>query len=256
MLEERIIQMINADLDGELGQAEKEELDAILESSAEARSMRVEMLKLTNLLDSVPEVDPPPGLSEQILNKLSPPPRKPTFSLAGLFPSFQPVTAGLAFAAGLLLTVGFYELAPRHGSPVDTTGMVGTMVAGQQGQQAVQRDSLAIDQAGVSGTVSLQQSGGFLILSFDLDSEQTTEIEVSLAEAGLSFGGIAHAPRTGATTDESFEVSGGDLRVVNQGRQAFTVFLQNDAMGDGSGREITVGVSTGGVQVFSGVLRG
>ena len=119
MLEERIIQMINADLDGELGQAEKEELDAILESSAEARSMRVEMLKLTNLLDSVPEVAPPPGLSEQILNKLTPPPRKPTFSLAGLFPSFQPVTAGLAFAAGLLLTVGFYELAPRHGSPVD-----------------------------------------------------------------------------------------------------------------------------------------
>lgn len=256
MLEERIIQMINADLDGELGQAEKEELDAILESSAEARSMRVELLKLTNLLDSVPEVTPPSGLSEQILDKLASSPRKSTFSLAGLFPSFQPATAGLAFAAGLLLTVGYYELAPRHGSSVDTAGMVGAMVAGQQDRQAVQRDRLTIDQAGVSGTVSLQQSGGFLVLSFDLDSEQTTEIEVSLAEAGLSFGGIAHAPQQGETSDESFQVSGGGLRVVNQGRKAFTVFLQDDAMGDGSGREITVGVSTGGVQVFSGVLRG
>jgi len=256
MLEERIIQMINADLDGELGQAEKQELDAILESSAEARSMRAELLKLTNLLDSVPEVAPPLALSEQILNKLASTPDKSAFSLAGLFPSFQPATAGLAFAAGLLLTVGFYELAPRHGSSVDTAGMVGTMVAGQQDQRAIQRDSLSFDQAGVSGKVSLQQSGGFLVLSFDLDSEQTTEIEVLLAEAGLSFGGIAHAPRTGATTDESFEVSGGDLRVVNQGRQAFTVFLQDDAMGDSNGRKITVGVSTGGVQVFSGVLRG
>lgn len=256
MLEERIIQMINADLDGELGQAEKQELDAILESSAEARSMRAELLKLTNLLDSVPEVAPPLALSEQILNKLASTPDKSAFSLAGLFPSFQPATAGLAFAAGLLLTVGFYELAPRHGSSVDTAGMVGTMVAGQQDQRAIQRDSLSFDQAGVSGKVSLQQSGGFLVLSFDLDSEQTTEIEVLLAEAGLSFGGIAHAPRTGATTDESFEVSGGDLRVVNKGRQAFTVFLQDDAMGDSNGRKITVGVSTGGVQVFSGVLRG
>mgnify|MGYP003571990654 CR=1 FL=1 len=126
MLEERIIQMINADLDGELGQAEKEELDAILESSAEARSMRVEMLKLTNLLDSVPEVAPPPGLSEQILNKLTPPPRKPTFSLAGL------KEKGVPFMTPPPET--YYEMLeerlPGHGEPVDELKARGILLDG------------------------------------------------------------------------------------------------------------------------------
>lgn len=256
MLEERIIQMINADLDGELGQAEQEELAAILESSAEARAMKVELLKLTNLLDNMPELTPPAELSQRILDKLAPASHKRAFSLAGLFPSFRPATAGLAFAAGLVATVAFYELTPRHGTSVDTASMVGTMIAGQDGQKAVHKDSLEIQDAGVSGTVSLQKSGEFLVLSFDLDSEQTTEIEILLAEAGLSFGGIAHTAPGGVTSDETFEVSGGDLRVVNQGRQAFTVFLQKSTMGDGGGREISIGISTGGARIFSGVLQG
>lgn len=255
MLEERIIQMINADLDGELGQADKEELDAILESSAEARSMRVELLKLTNLLDSVPDLVQPAGLSDQIIDRLAPASRKSAFSLASLFPSFQPATAGLAFAAGLLVSVGFYELAPRHGSAVDTASMVGTMVAGQNSQQTVRMDNLAIDQAGVSGTVSLQRNGAFLVLSFDLDSEEITEIEISLTEAGLSFGGFAHAASNDSSTDESFEISGGDLRVVNEGRQAFTVFLQDVTAGNSGGREVSIGITSGGAQVFSGVLQ-
>ena len=56
MLEQRVIELINADIDGELGQAEKEELEAILESSAEARVMKVELLKLANLLESTPDL--------------------------------------------------------------------------------------------------------------------------------------------------------------------------------------------------------
>ena len=64
--------------------------------------MRAELLRLSNLLDNQPEQSPPPGLTNQILNKLAPPPIASNFSLSGLFASFQPATAGLAFAACLV----------------------------------------------------------------------------------------------------------------------------------------------------------
>ena len=82
MLEERTIHLINADIDGELGPGEREDLEAILESSPEARAMRAELLRLSNLLDSVPEQSPPPGLSQQVLNQITPPPG----GAAGLYP--------------------------------------------------------------------------------------------------------------------------------------------------------------------------
>jgi len=107
MLEERTLNLINADIDRELTPAEQQELDSILETSAEARAMRAELLKLSNLLNSVPDQAPPIGLSSKVLDQLVPRPSFPRLSLSSLFGTFQPVTAGLAFASGLLLTVGF-----------------------------------------------------------------------------------------------------------------------------------------------------
>jgi hypothetical protein len=255
MLEERTMHLINASLDGELTPAETAELDAILESSSEAREIQTEFQRLTNLLDSVPAQEPPQALSQRILNQIAPP-KKAAFSLAGLFKSFQPATAGLAFAAGLLATVAVYEMTPGHDSTTDTTGMVGTMVAGQQDRTINEVDRLSVAETGLSGSVSLRENGSVYVIEIDLESEAATEIEIAFAEAGLSFGGIAHALPGGKTTNESFEVSGGTLRVENNGVQAFTIFLPDAASHGGNGREISIGISTGGAQVFAGVLRG
>ena len=255
MLEERTLQLINAGIDGALEPFEQAELDAILESSAEARVMQAELQRLANLLDSMPEQVPPPELASRILEQVQLPARRPVFSLAGLFSSLQPAQLGMAFAAGLLLTVGFYELSPGHRPTVDPASIVGTMVANPQGQPTSQKDRLVIDAPGVSGSVTLSASGNLQILSFDLDSAQETEIAIALSEAGLSFGGIAHAADSGASADALYGVSGGTLRVVNQGRQAFSVFLL-DAGAASVGREISIGISAGGTPVFSGALRG
>jgi len=255
MLEERAMHLINASLDGELTPAETEELDAILESSSEAREMKAEFQRLTNLLDSTPQLEPPLDLSQRILNQLAPS-KKAALSLAGMFQNFQPATAGMAFAAGLLATVMVYEMTPGHDSAADTTGMVGTMVAGQQNQSIIEVDRLSVAQTGLNGTVSLRENGDIYVIEIDLESDESTEIEIAFAEAGLSFGGIAHALPGGMAADESFEISGGTLRVENHGVQAFTIFLPDAASDGGNGREISIGISTGGAQVFTGVLRG
>ena len=254
MLEERTLYLINADIDGELTADEREELGVILESSGEARAMRAELLRLSNLLESLPEQLPPPELSKQILNKLAPQPRAANFSLSGLFASFQPATAGLAFAAGLLMTVGFYELSPNGQSLSETASMVGTMVASQAGSPDLLKNDVLLKGDGFSGTVSLRSNDGVYILNFDLDSEEMTEIEVGLDRTGLSFGGFAETRSDANKVFETVTMSGGTLRVVNQGRQQFAVFLRvnspEQAIDAGL---ITIDFSSDGDRLYEGV---
>lgn len=229
MLEERTLNLINADVDGELTSAEKQELDSILESSAEARAMRAELLKLSNILESVPEQTPPPDLSGRILGQLAPARTVARFSLPGLFASFQPVTTGLAFAAGLLLTVGYYEMSPQSSSSLDTAGMVGTMVAGQNNGLNLLENNLYFSSDDFSGSVSLSENNGMYILNFDLDSRDRQEIKVGLESTGLAFGGFAETPGMSDKVVDTVVISGGTLRVVSQGRQQFAVFLRGNS---------------------------
>ena len=178
MLENRTLELINADLDGELGPEEAAELDALLESSSESRKMRSELLKLTNILDGLPQLTPPADLSEQILQQIKLPRRTAKQLLGNLFASFQPAAAGLAFAAGLLLTVGVYELSPRNASVGDLASMVGTMVADNESSATRQIDSFSIEQSGLSGSVNLRESKGVLLLEFDLDSKSKSRNRV------------------------------------------------------------------------------
>jgi len=254
MLDERTTYLINADLDGELEAGEREELEGILDSSAEARSLRAELLKLGNMLDSLPDEPPPAGLSHQILNQLAPPPALPKFSLQGLFASFQPAPAGLAFAAGLLLTVAFYEMSPDHRSSGDTASMVGTMVAGPQGSPEILKNNLFLKGDGFSGELSLQENEGIYVLNFDLESAERTQIEVGLDHTGLAFGGFAEIQGDKDKVVDSVAISGGTLRVVNQGRQQFAVFLRENGPAQlidaGS---ITIGFSSDGSRLDEGV---
>jgi len=255
MLEQRTIHLINADIDGELGADERAELEAVLESSADARAMRAELLRLSNLLDSLPAQIPPPGLAQPVLNQIAPSPGGAAgISLSGFFASFQPATVGLAFAAGLLLTVGFYELSPNHQSSGDTASMVGTMVASQPGNAEILENDLFIKGDGFSGTLSLRENEGIYVLNFDLESANKTEIEVGLAGTGLSFGGFAETQGDDEKVFDSVVISKGILHVVNQGRQQFAVFLHKNSANQAVDAEsITIGFSRDDERLNSGV---
>jgi hypothetical protein len=246
MLEERTLNLINADLDGELSPAEKEELNTILEASPDARAMKAELQKLNNLLEAVPDLPPPPGLAEQILNRLAPAGSRATFSLSRLFGSFQPASAGLAFAAGLLMAVGFYELSPQAVGPVDTAGMVGTMVANDAGERMLLENDVAFKGDGYSGKLSLRDVDGIYVLDLDLESLERTEIAVGLEGTGLAFSGFARSDAQSVAALDTVAISGGTLRVVNQGRQHFTVFLRQNQPGQPlNAKLITVDVVSG-----------
>jgi len=231
MITERTMQLINADIDGELSQAGQSELESMLESSAEARAMRAELLKLNNLMSSLPAQQPPPDLNQRIMQTIKLSRQKSPFAISQWFASFQPATASLAFAAGLLFTVGFYELSSDRLDSGDAASMVGTMVAGQGSVPVLLKNDMILKGEGFSGSISLRESAGVYVLNFDLDSENQTEVEVGLDHTGFSFGGFAEVRGDAKTVFDSVTMSGGALRVVNQGHQQFAVFLRKDGAG-------------------------
>ncbi len=254
MLDQRIMELINADIDGELGLQEQKELQAVLDSSPEAVTFRRELLELNSAFRNMPELDPPPALARNILDRVQLQARRKPFDLPGFFARYNPVAGGLAFAAGLLVTVVIYETGSRELTQQDTVSMVGAMVASDQIKAPGQGDRLLFDLDGLSGTVALNVSENGQALEFDLDSSQLIEIELDLAKAGLMVIGFAQDDRGDGSFIDSLELLGGTMRVVNQGKHHFVIFLRQSPDSKNHGKDIRIGISQDGQRVYEDTL--
>jgi len=258
MLDKHSIELINGGIDGELGPEGIKELEALLESSAEARDMHGELLRLSNFLDALPERRPPPELRQKILGNIKLPKQSARFSLRGMFASIRPLATATAFAAGLMVAIGFYELAPRQFSAGDLDTMVGTAILSNSktgsNDARLLDGQLVVTEDWVTGSVSMQEKSGLYVLNFELDSAEPVEVGLALREAGLAFAGIAQETVETSSANEEFEVSGGTLRVGNRGRRSFVVFLRNSAEKNGNG-EIQIEFSNGNERVVKGLSR-
>jgi hypothetical protein len=254
MLDQNIIELINADIDGELSPNELSELEAVFESSPEAVQYRVELLELNGALDDLPDLDPPASLTHRILGQVHLPAKQNPVNLQGFFARYNPIAAGLAFAAGLLVTVGIYEMGSRKLMLNDTVSMVGTMVAGDQVGVPGQGKELSFDLDNLSGTVSLSLNETGQALEFDLNSDKTFEIELDLENAGLMVIGFAQDDRGDGSLIETLEILGGTMRVVNQGRHHFVVFLRNSPNSKNQSKELRIGISHDGQRIYEDTL--
>ena len=253
MLNEHAIYLINAGIDGELDTAAQAELEELLAGSEEARAMHAELLKLTNILAAAPEQQPPEELAGAILDRAAP---RQVFSLRSIFSSFQPATAGAAFAAGLLMTVAVYEWEPGPGETAVHEQMVGTLVAGREVESGKSVDSLDWNVGGHSGKVLLRQEGDLSVLDVEVEGDGPLEITFVLDEAGLGFGGIMMGQAESTTENQQYEVSGGALHVASQGSREFTLFLPAAIQQSDGGKAIRIGVSAGGEELFTGKIGG
>jgi hypothetical protein len=251
MLNERIADLIQAEIDGALAEGDREELRIALAESAVARAYRDEMLHLASMLNDVPDLEPPAGLNRRILDSIELP--APRQLPAWLRNWFQPASYGLAVAAGMLLAVGMIKVLPL--SDDDMTSLVGSMVSHDASLPETSRSQLAVDLDAVEGSVLLKDLNGTLALQFDLVSAKEVEILIPLAESGLQFGGFVHDDKD----INVLEVSGGNVRVVNQGSNRFVVFLrQPDGLmkgsNPGSDQNLGVTISQDNVRIFKGTI--
>jgi hypothetical protein len=244
MLDSRIAELVQADVDGELSVEHRAELNAALESSSEARQFHDEMSRVAGLLTDASDLDPPWGLRRRILDNVNLP-AKPWLS------GWQaPASYGLAMAAGVLMAVGVSQVTPRGSE--DMSSLVGTMVSQGHDISTPATSSLAIDLAEVQGQVHLKQISQAWAVEFDLQSTDAVEVSVDLDGTGLSFGGYAGQDENAGT--RNFQVHGEKVRVTNQGSHQFVLFLRSAPESSNGSQEIGVAINHRGNMVDRGLL--
>lgn len=246
-INERIAELIQADIDGDLPAAEHAELTAALEGSAEARKFRDEMMRLAKLMADAPDMDPPWGLRRRILDSIKLPVR------SGLSGWLRPASYALAVAAGVLIAVGVAQMTrlTPQGSE-DMSSLVGTMVSQAHDLPRTATSQLAINAPEVHGQVRLKNLDSAWVVEFDLQSTDAVDVAIDLGGTGLSFGGYAGQDENAGI--KNFEVSGEKVRMTNQGSHQFVLFLRRAPENSDGSQEIGIAINHQGETVYKGLL--
>lgn len=229
-IDQKFTDLINADIDGEISDAEKATLSAFLAQSEEGRSVHSEMTAFLGSLDAMEPELPPPHLHHVIMNSIKPVSEKPESPgyLQALFTSSS-LKFAATFAAGAVLALSVVDSNRISNSAFDdVAGLVGTIADPVNGEL---RNSVTVNKTAIAGKISLRQMGSMLILDFDLVAMEPMEIEAVYADRTIWFNGFASLESSGT----SISAESGRVTIGIEGKRRYAVFLHNE--GD---RKITV----------------
>lgn len=225
---QHVLNLINSRIDGEISPTEQRELDRLLIASPELRDLNDELEKVTRLLDEVPELDSPEYLQDTIERQVRLPvqghakTKKPGL-LSNRWLSTNWLGTGFALAAGVVLTVGVYQMGSEPITARDNTSMVGTMAKrGPVVQPGKLLDSIQLDTAKLNGLVELHKKNDLFTLDFQLSSGEPTEVVIDFAGRGLEFDGVIGEQ----THDDRVSVVDGSIRLASEGDQHYTLVLR------------------------------
>jgi len=250
---DRATWLLHAELDGELGPADRAELESLLESQPELHQERLELARLAQVIARVPELDPPPGLAARIASQVSlPAPQRPRRTFSDWF---QPRNAlpFATFAAGIAVAAGAFWILQFEPLPGDNGELVGSILREPTRVQLQLQDQLRQVAPRIDGEVTMvtPPSGGRRFLEFELNSSTPVDISIDLAASGLDFEGFAQRE---AGVD-LLSTSAGRVSLRSQGEHQFTVFLRAADEGEGStASPIGVSISAGEERLFQGAI--
>jgi hypothetical protein len=223
-IEQKFADLINADIDGEISDAEKAELQAFLSDSAAGRALHDELASLCGTLDGV-ELEAPPAYMRHVIMNSVPPTRNKDAS-----PGFLRVllaTPALkyaaTFAAGVFLTLSMLDSSQISNQTFDkVTGLVGTVA---EPVSATLASSVTLSETDIAGTVSLRSAGSIMILDFDLVSKDQIEVHADYTDKTIWFNGFAQLASEGTTVS----AESGRVRLgMKEGKRRYAVYLHNE----------------------------
>jgi hypothetical protein len=222
---QHIVDLINADIDGEISTVEKQELEAILATDGEAQAFHSELSMLCEAMDSAEAVTPPTYLKHTILEMTGPKRSKLKSPVSGSrFFSAPAIRFAGAFTAGVLLALGFLssDMVSRN-SFDDVTGLVGTMA--DHGANLSAKNSIYINRSDINGTVAIYRSGQILIVEFDLLSHVPVDIVAEFPGEHVWFNGFAQLESSGT----SVATEPGRVTIRTEGKRRYAVYLHDTA---------------------------
>ena len=225
-IDPKYFELIQADIDGEIDDAGKVDLENFLAESEEGRAVYEELETLCRSLDGLPTIDPPAHLRHVLLNqapvRAAPQPAPDILQrlLSGPLLGYVGV-----FAAGVALTLALVDSDQiSRGAFDDVTGLVGTIADPRF--NAPEHGMISVDESEVAGTVTLRSTGPLLIVDFDLSARQPVEIVAGYSDRTIWFNGFAQLESTGT----SIAAETGAVTLKMDGKRRYAVYLNNPGM--------------------------
>lgn len=224
--DQRIHDLLNASIDGEISAAEQDELDRLLSSSESVRMLDRELRAVADMLDDLPVLEPPPYLQGAIERQVRLPAgtsaqKKPAGLLAWL--DSNRWRTGLALAAGVVLTVSIYEMDSRPVSTDDTRNMTGTIIkSDKSSQQGRMLDSIRVDAGSLNALVELRGKDNLFTVDLQLNAEGPVDVVIDFGGRGLDLETASNASKL----ENAVSIGDGKLRLASNGNEHFTVRLR------------------------------
>ena len=225
-IDQHILELINADIDGEITPADRERLRAELQSNPEAQKHHDEMTKLVRSLDALPSKTPPPHMRHNIMDTVNaiPHQRRDEVPFWKSFLVAPPLHYVGTFAAGSLVTfliVSSNEIS--QGAFDEVTDLVGTMSsdtdAGGRGAAA----AINLTDQTLAGTVRAHRAGPIMVIDFDLTSAEPVEIIAAFADPDVWFNGFAQLESDGTRV----AAETGRVSLQMSGKRRYAMYLHN-----------------------------
>jgi hypothetical protein len=179
MIEQKYIELIQADVDGELPEQNRAELSRYLLANPEALALRDELRRLCSVLDQLPAADPPPGIKGAILAAVPlPAPGPASAPVRSNWVRFPILRVAAAFAGGMLVSAIAFQLGPDRQAGLDVSGIAGTMASQDPVAGSAPVDTVRVSLEQATGTVSLFRSPTMRVVEFDLAVQQPLEVVV------------------------------------------------------------------------------
>ena len=208
MIDQKHLELIQADIDGELAEHDRAELARLLLANPDARAVHADLKRLCATLARVEPVEPPPALRASILDavRLAEGTAPPAIR-RGWLGSPQTLRFAAALAGGALLSVLAFQIGLDRRSTVDVSQVAGTMASHESVPVSGPVDTVELALAQVSGSASLFQTQGARIVEFDLQARQPIEVLVVHDGQESRLSGIGQSG-SGAPTRHALTLDG------------------------------------------------
>ena len=229
MLDERILDLINKEIDGVIAPAEQAMLDGYRAQNPEVAVMESELRAVALALGEVRAVEAPVSLKARVMRSILPQPRHESAARRILTPvlDFFRAPSGLkvayAFSFGIVAGIALFALYASVRSPgsVDTADLTGTMIIGGSAGSVEVGPVVALTGDGVSGSIETQFAHSLAILKVNVSSSDNIRAEFTYDPSLLAVRAIQRG--TDARTD--LAVSGNKVEVRSVGNDGFTLYL-------------------------------
>ncbi len=221
-IDPRTLELIHAELDGELDAIARAELEQRLESDPLARVQREQLQRMSASLARLPVVEPPAGLRQRWSG-----PRpvasaavKPS-SVARISAQRRWIRPAIGLAAGALAVAIALQWSGVANIEQDTRQMVGTL----GGAPVTGAQSVDLRAEGLTGSVALAPASAGWDLMFKLDSAGPVAVSATYEPAALRLMGYEGG------SGQPVSASPGKIAFASSGEQHLNLHLQPEEGG-------------------------